>query len=307
MRRTGTRGTHLLAILGLLCALVPLSCSQTQAVDWAAYERAGRIVDQPAGLDVLMGKAQYHWSDGSVPLELIAVDSVLTPGVRLGTWVSGACGNPTRFLLDTGSVGTLLGQSAPLARELYLSRIPFQTFGTEMRGYMGHLPEVRMGPLMGRDLVVNVITESPLPASEQNILGIVHLYHTQLEHRGGRWTLRSGSARLAVTEPGWATARLEPGTPIVQVHDPGDKPVYALIDTGAFHSFAVGSCSRGTYELHGLDGTVLHRIAIDQKKNRQVGPLAGYTIGVVIGMDVLRSREWRMTFDQSTWSFAPSR
>ena len=254
-----------------------------------------------------MKEGRYIWTDGTVDLELVPVAGMLTRGMRLTTTVTGAQGNATRFMLDTGSVGSLLAMDAPIADEMMLSRMPFQAVGTHAQGYLGHLPIVRMGQVQGRDLTVAVTTGSALPDMERNILGIVHLFHTQLEHRGSQWTLRSGSARLARTEPGWADVRLESGTPILRVQDPADRPVYALIDSGAYESLAVGTSTTGTYRIRGTDGAEVQRVDVRRRHEQSIDPRAygGYETGLILGMDVLTSRDWRMTFDESTWAIAP--
>lgn len=291
-------------------AVALIGCMRTNhEVDWARLEAAGRVVEKPAGLDVLLGKAAHRWTDGSVALELVPVESIVHRGVRLATRVSGAQGHETRFLLDTGSVGSLIGLNAPLASELFLSRIPFKSGGTHARGYVGHLPLVRMGSIEGRDLTVSVVTRSDLPDTERNILGLVHLFHTQLEHRAGRWTLRSGAARTAAGEPGWKTARLEPGTPVLRVRGPDGRTTKALIDTGAYESFAVETSPLGTYAIPAVDGGVAHQFGVSTRKHRVIdaASFGGHQIGLVIGMDVLTSREWRLTPDEGAWSFAPAR
>ena len=291
-------------------AVILWGCSRSShEVDWAQWEAAGRVAERPAGFDVLLGKAAHRWTDGSVALELVPVASLVHRGVRLATRVSGAQGHETRFLLDTGSVGSLLGMNAPLAREVVLSRIPFKTGGTHATGYVGHLPLVRMGPIEARDLTVSVVTRSDLQDAERNILGIVHLFHTQLEHRGGRWTLRSGSARLAASEPGWISARLEPGTPVLRVRGPEGRVIKALIDTGAYESFAVGASPRGRYEIPAVSGAVAHRFQIRTHKDRVIdaSSFGDHEVGLIIGMDVLTSRAWRLTPDEGSWSFAPDR
>ncbi len=302
---TVSRSCILLTITSIL-----VGCTRTNHdVDWARLEAAGRVVDKPAGLDVLLGKAAHRWTDGSVGLELMPVETLVHRGVRLTTQVSGSQGHETRFMLDTGSVGSLLGMNAPLAREVILSRIPFKSVGTHATGYVGHLPLVRMGQIEGRDLTVSLVTSSIIPDSERNILGIVHLFHTQLEHRRRRWTLRSGSARLAASESGWVSARLEPGAPVLRVRGPAGQTIKALIDTGAYESFAFGSSPSGSYAIPAAGGGVAHRFGVRTHKDRVIdaASFGGHEIGLVIGMDVLTSREWRLTLDEGTWSFAPAR
>jgi len=294
----------------LTMGLVLIACSRTTtSVDWERLREAGRLVERPAGLDVLTGKAQYRWTDGTVPLKLVPVHGLFGRGSRIAASLSGERGNRTMFLLDTGSVGSLLAMTAPLAGEVMLSRIAFTTIGTQAKGYVGYLPVVRMRGVEGRDMTVSLVTSSVLPDAERNLLGIVHLFHTQLEHRGGDWILRSGSARLAASERGWATVRLEPGTPVVRLRGPDGRVVNALIDTGAYESFVVGDSLLGAYSIRAVDGTQAHRFQVREKKDRRIDPrsFGGHEIGLVIGMDMLVSREWRLTFDESAWSFAPRR
>lgn len=301
--------------LSRICVLVAFasvlaSCNRTtHELDWAQWEAEGRVVERPAGLEVLFGEGAYRWTDGVVELGLSRVESFFDRGVRITVPVMGARGHETRFMLDTGSVGSLVALDAPLARELVLSRIPFQAEGTHASGYLGHLPVVRMGPLEGRDLTVSVVTESEIPDSERNILGIVHLYHTQLEHIGGRWTLRSGRARLAASEAGWDVVRLEPGTPVLRVQGPDGSELKALIDTGAYESFAIAGSRTGTYTISSIRGAAVHRFVVKARKDMTIREIAfgGHSIGLVLGMDVLTSREWRLTPDQSTWAFLPRR
>jgi len=293
--------TSCAALLFLLVA-----CARTATpVDWATLEAEGRVVTEPLGL----GVQDVRWTDGSLELELAPVKGPFSHGVRLVTWVSGAEGNRTRFILDTGTTGSLLAGNAPLAREVFVSRMPFRTVGTHAQGYMGHLPVARMGPLVGRDLSVGVVTGSRARGSERNVLGIVQLFHTQWERRDGRWTLRSGAAQRAPSEEGWAVVRLERGVPVLRVEGPDGHPLYALLDTGAFQSFAVGSGTTGTYRLRTSDDSQeeVHAVVVRRKEDSVVDPrfFGGYEIGVVLGMDVLTTRDWRLTFDQATWAFPP--
>ena len=305
------RSDFRLLLACLLALLLFSACAKRTStrVDWASLEAAGRVVEQPAGMDVMYAKAQFLWGDGSVPVQPIAVAGGIARGVRLTVPISGAQGNETRFMIDTGSTGSLLSSDAPLGREVMLSKVPFQSTGTSARGYLGHLPLVRMGSLQARDLTVSLVMDSVIADVERNILGIQHLFHTQLEHRAGAWTLRSGSARLPVSEAGWTEVRLLPGTPVLEVRGPQGETVKALMDTGAFHSFAIAQGSKGTYVLPGIDGSVAHRFVVNKKENRRIDPraFAGHEISLVLGNDVLQSRDWRLTFDQSVWAFAPAR
>ncbi len=298
------------AVIALLSVAVSLpACTRrAAAIDWARLEAEDRLVERPAGMDVLMGKGSHRWTDGVAHLELVPIRSVTTRGVRLTGWVSGARGARSRFILDTGSVGSLLSVNSALAPEVVLSRIPFRTGGASARGYIGHLPVMTLGGMQSRDVTVSVVTASEIPASERDIVGIVHLYHTQLEHRAGAWTLRSGRARLAATEPGWAIVRLEPGTPVVRVRGPDGRTVKALIDTGAYESFAVQQAPVGSYTLTADHGGVAHRFPVRTRRNRVVdaASFGGHEIHIVIGMDMLVGREWRFTPDEGVWAFAPN-
>lgn len=307
-RRAASQRGRAVALCVLALLLAGCARSAT-SVDWRTLEAEGRVVDAPEGMDLMLQGGSYLWTDGVVGLELTPVAGFMARGVRLTTTLSGAQGNATRFMLDTGSVGSLLSTDAPLAKEVMLSRVAFRTQGTHAQGHMGHLPVVRMGGIEGRNLTVAVVTASEIPDVERNILGILHLHRTQLEHRGARWTLRSGASRLPTSEPGWAVVRLEPGTPVVRVMDPAGRPVHALIDSGAYSSFAVGQGRTGTYRIVATDGAPVHDIPVGRRESRRIDPQAfgGHEISLVLGMDVLTSREWRLTFDRATWAIAPHR
>ncbi len=47
----------------------------------------------------------------------------------------------------------------------------------------------------------------------------------------------------------------------------------------------------------------------DKKENRRVASKAfgGHDVSLLLGNDVLASRDWRLTFDEALWSFAPKR
>jgi len=279
----------------------------TTPVDWERLEAAGRVVEKPAGMDVLLGDKPFRWTDGTVPLELAAMPNILRRGVRLSTWISGEGEWETPFILDTGSVGTLLGARSMLASEAKISRMPFNAVGpVGAKGYMGHVPLMRMGALEARDVGVAIVTSSDLAESEHNILGILHLWHTQIEHLGGRCTLRNGADRLPLTEAGWNVVKFRSGTPIVEVRNPDGGMVNALVDTGAFATVAVNGARAGTWTLLAEDGSIAHRMEV-RKTLRHTGSMGGFPFDLMIGMDVLRSRHWRMTFDESTWAFKPTR
>lgn len=303
--RVVTSRARLCAIAG---ALLLLGCSSPATpIDWKQIEASGRAVKTPAGMGVIMGQGQFRWSDGTVPLQVVPIKSTLARGMRLSTWLTGAQGNRTRFLLDTGSVGTLIGARSPIASEAMISRMRVNAVGPAgATGYMGHLPEVHMGPLTGRDVAVAVVTDSKIPEVERNIVGIVHLFHTQIEHLEGRLTLRNGADRRPKTEAGWQVVPFEPGTPVVRVLDPNGQLRMALVDTGAFTTHAVAGAPKGAWVLPGPDGGAVHQFEV-RKSSGRAGVMGGHRFELVIGMDLLASRDWRMTFDEATWAFAPPR
>ena len=84
-------------LCGVAVALLLLGCSSPSTpVDWKQLEASGRAVETPAGMDVMIGQGKFHWTDGTVPLEVVPIKSTFTRGMRLSTWVTGAQGNRTR-------------------------------------------------------------------------------------------------------------------------------------------------------------------------------------------------------------------
>ncbi|MCC7137585.1 MAG: aspartyl protease family protein [Planctomycetes bacterium] len=276
-------------------------------IDWQAVEREGRLVDKPEGIDVLKGGQQFRWGDGEVELTVNHVGGPLRTGARLFVDLQGADGSPTPFLVDTGTTASFLSSTAPLAREVRIARkATYQVeHGRKDVGHLGYLPTVRMGPLSGRDLAVGITELSHTAREPANVLGLIHIFHTQMEYDGGGWWLRSGATRRPATESGWTLVRLELGTPFVRVRDPSGQEVYAMVDTGANASAAVQGYPEGDYTVLAADGSVALRIPARHTAPWPGLEQSGYKISVVIGMDALSSRPSRLTLDQSAWSFPP--
>ena len=127
-----------------------------------------------------------------------------------------------------------------------------------------------------------------------------------MEHRGGRWTIIPNAQARPAVEPGWDRVAFVQGTPLVIVRTPDGRNGYALVDTGAPDSRAIGGYREGTYILPTVDGRTALRIPVTKTIEEWKGlNLDGKHIEMVIGMETLMSRDWRMTFQSGHWIFAP--
>lgn len=285
--------------------LLAAACTPARApVDWQSVRREGRVADE-ARLDALMRQNDYRFGDGEVALSFERTMTPLIDAPQLMAHSRNSTGQTTTLIVDTGSAGTLIGARSPLAEDVYVSKQAFKSTGYVIGGYLGYLERLRIGALEGPALAVGVAERVHERYAPSNILGVIALYHTQLEHRYGRWTLRSGRNRLPVTEPGWIRVPLERGTQVVRLTGPDGKQVYGMIDTGATDCCVVPPTPKGYYRLSAEDGRLALRVPADDSADWKSFRMAGYDISVVIGMDVLASREWRLTLDEGVWAIAP--
>ncbi len=287
---------------GLLLA----ACTPARApVDWASVEREGRTANE-AKLEMLLAVQDYHFSDGELPLRYERTIAPLIEAPQLFVEGASASGASTTFIVDTGAGGTLIGARSSLARDVYVSRRRFQGIGYQIDGYLGYLPELRLGPLVGPDLAVAVAERAHARHAPSNILGIIQLFHTQIEHSGARWSMRSGTARLPARETGWQHVPLLQGTQLVHLRGPDGRVVVGMIDTGATDSFAVPPTVEGNYRLLAEDGTLVLTVPADDEVEWRDFKMGGRAVQVIIGMDVLAERDWRLSCYEGLWALAPA-
>jgi len=292
--------------LYLTAALLPACTGSRTAIDWDRIQAEGRLVARPLGLKILRGEQPHDWGDGIVRLRAVS-SGLFQPGHRLVTTVTGATGNATPFLLDTGSDGSYLSTTAPLAAEARISRMPFRVAqGRRDEGYLGYLPEAHLGTLAATNLALGLIEKEHTPKQAANVLGFRHLFSTQMEHERGRWRLRSGRFRRAAADAGWIVVRLVRGLPLVRVRCPDGEFRYALIDTGANASVAVAPSPEGEYTLLAENGSHVLDISVRFTVDWRGLNIGGREIAVLIGMDALAGRDWRLTLDQGVWAFPPA-
>ncbi|MCA9315555.1 MAG: retroviral-like aspartic protease family protein [Planctomycetes bacterium] len=292
----------------MLSAAAVLGCaSPTRPIDWDRLQAEARLVDSPPGLHVLSGQGRQTWTDGEVTLRTVPLGLAGASGLRLVADVRGKTAGPVPFIVDTGSTGSIVSWASPLADELIVSRS--KTFhvaaGRADSGYMGSLPRVSIGSMWTSDLAVGVVEKPSTNAEPMNILGMIHLFHTQLNYDGA-WTLRSGAFRRDPLPAAWTMVQFEQGTPFVRIVDSEGNTRFGVIDTGAPRSVVAQGLPEGEYVIPATDGTAAMRVQVSGTAPWGELKIAGYTISLFIGMDVLESRPSRMTFDQGVWAIAPS-
>ena len=292
---------------GWVLLAVALGGCRTERVDWDAFEERGQVVDALPAFEAF--NSEHYWSAGSTQLQIQEGRTLFGAHKRLTVTVHGAQGNATPFVVDTGSIATTLSTTAPLMREGVISRKHRYRVlqGNVGEGHMGQVARMRMGTMQLQDVLVAL---DPAPHSlnnPSNIIGIRHIWNTQLAHDRGRWSISTFSQAKPASEPGWDRVAFVPGYPLVSVRTPAGRDAYALIDTGAPRSFAVRPFSTGVYTLPTVDGRTALRIRAEDDVDWKGLQIDGKRIELLIGMDTLASRSWRMTFRSNTWSFAPGR
>lgn len=303
------RQLPLLALSALLflfpsCARGP---GRAQA-DWKGLEEQGRIVEDKATVQSVMERERYTWSDGTVALQAMYERHPMGKSLRLTTELnSPQSGSGTPFVVDTGSSSSWLSWGAPLAQGALVSKQIrcVVAYGTQSSGHGGYVPDVSLGPLRGTDLPIALREQNHSLGSPSNVLGFPHFFHTQMEHTDGQWLLRSGTDRAAVIPAGWRHVSFIPGLPLVRIVDPTGRETIALLDTGAPENYALQGAPRGTYSLRTSNGQEKLEVPALKTGPWPVATLYGYRVTMLIGMDWLASRDWRMTFDKATWAFAP--
>ena len=299
-----------LALLGLLLCLGAAACrSRTAAtpVDWNAAKYEGRIAGDATALDETMSNRQHFWTDGMAELRLIEEGNGLTRAPRLILDAYGESGMRTPFLVDTGASATIIAADSPIAREatVYPQR-PFRVSqGNAASGYMAMLPELRVGSMTRKDVAVAMMERGLRTDVSQNVLGLPDFFHAQLEHRNGRWVLRSRDLRLPPREEGWTEIRMVRGLPVITLRNPDGNEVYGLIDTGAYETIAVEPAPRGIYAIPAVDGSTAMHVSAARTVNWRGLNIGGKPIAVLVGMDALGSRNGRLTFNQSAWILEP--
>ena len=285
--------------------LLLIACTPSRApVDFEAVEREGRVADD-ATLDRLITVQDYHFSDGEVALRYERTIAPLIKAPQLFVDGTNSQGASTTFLVDTGASGTLIGARSSLARDVFVSRRRFQSVGYQIDGVLGYLPGLRIGPIVGPELAVAIAEREHARHAPSNILGIIQLFHTQLEHKGGRWTLRTGAARHSARVQGWQHVPLIRGTQLVHLTGADGRVVVGLIDTGATRSHVLPPTTEGTYRLLAEDGAVVLGVPADDEVDWQGMRMGGHDVQVLIGMDVLTSRDCRLSCYEGLWAIAP--
>lgn len=291
--------------------LLAASCASLEdgpRADWGRLEQEGRIATDARVLEARRKGDQYVWSDGTVVLGAEYAPHPLGRGLRLTTYLQSQRGESrTQFILDTASSASWLSWGAPLMADVHASpeRVVRVVYGSPGRGHWAYAPTVFMGSLRGTDLAVVLEEVEHSLGSGTNILGFRHFFHTQMEHVGDRWLLRSGQDRAAVVPEGWHKVAFIPGLPLVRVRDPAGRETIAILDTGAPENYALKGAVRGTYALPIGDTKTSLPLRVLKTAPYPVTTLWGHKVTLLIGMEWLAAHNWRMTFDKATWAFAP--
>jgi hypothetical protein len=255
-------------------ARAPLPCCRTWGLD-GPIRSDGRV---------------YAWEGGEVLLRSVSVGGVLRPRKRLLVDARDARGRETTFLVDTGTSSTTLSTADPLyAGAIVDPSETYASYGERMsHGCLGLLDELRMGTLVGRQVVVALVQR---PSSAQNpstILGMEHLQGLVLRHRAGRWSLVNRAT--AVPDPRSVAVPLEaPGLPIVRVRAPSGAEVFALLDTGAPEGHAVPPNPRGTYAIVDGAGRTLLPVPVSRTFDAPGLRAGGRPVALLAGLDALET------------------
>jgi len=292
----------------LLCLLGEAACSSAgRPIDWASARQEGRVQADTTELRNRLDETQHYWTDGGAQLLVVEEGGGLARSRRLILQGYGAGRVQTPFLVDTGSSGSMLSASSALGREAVVyEKSHFKVLqGKPAQGYLGTLPELNFGTMSRRDVVIGIVEREHTLEDPVNVLGLPDFFHAQLEHKGGRWFLRSQAKRLPPREAGWLHVPMVRGYPLGTREDPRGQAVFGLIDTGAPTRFAVTPSPRGAYRLRAEDGSVAMEILVSRTVGWRGLNLEGRKISVLIGMDALGARDGRFTFNQAVWSMAP--
>ena len=285
--------------------LLLVACTPSRApVDFEAVAREGRLADD-ATLERLIAVQDYHFGDGEVALRYERTIAPLIKAPQLFVDGTNSEGRATTFLVDTGASGTLIGARSSLARDVFVSRKRFSSVGYEIDGVLGYLPRLRIGDLVGPELAVAIAEREHARHAPSNILGIIQLFHTQLEHHAARWTMRAGAARQPARVPGWQHVPLIQGTQLVHLTGADGRVVVGMIDTGATRSVVVPPTAEGTYRLLADDGAVVLGVPANDDVDWSGMRMGGRDVQVVIGMDVLTDRDWRLSCYVGVLAVAP--
>jgi hypothetical protein len=311
------------AVVCLLAVALAACRGNPAPMDWGRVQAEGRLVrEPPPGCHV---SKNVFWGDGVAELTHVEKSAFGRAQPELLATIEGARGNATTFKVDTAGGATELAGNVPLVDETVLwADVTLERVGqVKETGLCGHLPVAVWGPLRTRELPVTVIERNASWLRGSSILGGVALWHTQMEHRDGRWRVRSGTSRVAASEPGWQVVRLVScrNYPLVRLLDARGRALLAFVDTGAYASIALSGFSEGTYHLHDAAGRLVADVPVRNSARLQTrclydegrllrgdqdrpGPRAE-EVGLLIGMDFLRQHAWRLTFDQGVWAFPP--
>jgi hypothetical protein len=248
-------------------------------------------------------RRSFTWGSGVVDLSTGYRSGERILAVLRGTSLSDT------FLVDTGSTHSYVSSTSSLGPEVRVSTDRYGVRGAIAgTGPKAVLREVRWGGLAARDMVLGVIERSNTPDVSWNILGMAHLAQGQVEHAGGAWRFRVGAHRLPAREPGWRVARFDAGLkrPLVRLRGPDGRIGLALVDSGEPRAcVVVNGAPPGRYALLGEEGeTILEVDGVDGEAFRD-RPQEGQDVKAFLGMGALRTRDWRLTFDQGTWAFPP--
>jgi hypothetical protein len=307
------------------CLLVVLlaACRGNPApLDWGKVQAEGRLIPPPPGCSV---SKDVDWGDGVVELTYVEKSVLGRRQPELLATIEGARGHATTLKVDTAGGATELAGNAPLVDEAVLwDDVTLERVGqVKETGLCGHLPVAAWGPLRTRDLPVTVMERNATWLRGSSILGGVALWHTQMEHGGGRWRVRSGTSRVAASEPGWHVVPLVAcrSYPLVRLRDARGRALLAFVDTGAYASIALHDFDEGTYRLHDSGGRLVADVPVRNSARLQTrcfydqGRLLRWDtdrpgsraeeVGLLIGMDFLAAHDWRLTFDQGVWAFPP--